>query len=181
MFSVIPDCDIIIDKWEENRDACLQNDAARNRQKNSVSTILNATYTLDLSALQSVFPDKRIKIQEHEIVLASKFKIDAAMHGAMLEDDRYLISSSWVTGGHLGNYMNDDVESLDPESQPTVFSELSSFLLEVCPSVTLKQYLDILKDAVSIGPKTEYGYYNSVTNYAYFKADLELIYEILEL
>jgi len=164
--------------FKEDREACLHNDQARNRNKLANITIEHAEYEKpNIEVLQKDFPKFEFELIEKEVhkmnIFESKFLAKASWY-----NDQELRSDTWCLGGTWGNCWGDGGK-VSADEQPTDFTEFDDLLMEICPNITLLQYKKLYNSLVSIETKEEYDYYGGSTENAYYKCNLKDLYNMM--
>lgn len=162
--------------FKEDREACLYNDRARNREKLANITIEHADYEKpDIDTLQRDFPKFEFKLVEKEVhkmnIFESKFLTRASYY-----DENELRSDTWCLGGTWGNCWGDGGQ-VSADEQPTEFKEFDELLLDVCPNITFLQYKALYGATVTIETEEEHDYYGGSTENAYYKCNLKELYD----
>ena len=165
--------------FKEDREACLYNDQARNRNKLANITIEHANYEKpNIEILQKDFPKFEFELLEKEVhkmnVFESKFLTKASWH-----NEQELRSDIWCLGGTCGNCWNDKLSYIGADDQPAEFKEFDDLLTELCPNITLLQYKKLYNSLVSIEIEEEYDYYGGSTENAYYKCNLKDLYNMM--
>ena len=175
---------VIIHRWNENRDICLKNDGGR-REKKSTGTILNAKYEdVDTDALNDRLHKygatnvEVTKVIRHSVVLKPDWLRYFKSH-VDVDQDGKLRSGRWSVGGCCGNCYDNDISYFDGE-EPLEFTILDDFLDEKCPNLRYQHYRQIRKECVSTEKSSESEYYGGCTNYMNWVCDLQKMYDMLE-
>ena len=164
--------------FKEDREACLYNDRARNRNKLANITIEHADYEMpDIKALQKDFSKFEFELIEKEVhkmnIFEAKFLTIASCY-----NDQELRSDTWCLGGTWGNCWGDEGQ-VSADEQPTDFKEFDDLLMEICPNITLLQYKKLYRATVSIETEVERDYYGGSTENAYYKCNLKDLYNMM--
>ena len=162
--------------FKEDREACLYNDQARNREKLANITIEHADYEKpDIEALQKDFPKFEFELLEKEVhkmnIFESKFLTKASYY-----NDKELRSDTWCLGGTWENCWGDGGQ-VSADKQPTDFKEFDDLLMEVCHNITLLQYKKLYRETVSIETEVKHDYYGGSVENAYYKCNLKELYD----
>lgn len=168
--------------FEEDREACLYNDQARNREKLANITIEHAVYEKpNIEVLQKAFPEFEFEMVEKDVhkmnVFESKFLTKGSYDNEQ-ESEQELRSDTWCLGGTWGNCWGDSGH-VGADKQPTDFKEFDDLLMEVCPNITFLQYKKLYNSLVSIETKRENDYYGGSTENAYYKCNLKDLYNMM--
>lgn len=164
--------------WKENREACLVNDAARNREKKSSITIKNLEFkSPHCDKLYRYIPQKRI--HKHEVYVCPNYKQWAEKNEAPVDKDGKLTSQSWSLGGTYGSYNREGLGRVDPDPTPTAFKEFDDLLLKACPSIGFMQYKKLYNETVTTDERHESDYYGGSVTHAFYVCDLKLLYELM--
>lgn len=164
--------------WEEDRDTCLKNDGGR-RSKSSNLTIQNALFEkIDINMLKEALKNDNIKLINHTVKLKDDWYLYFKQHSDIKQSNGKLCSSTWCTGGSVGNCFDSSLFSISAD-EPIEFTELDNLLEEICPNLTFLVYKKILKECVSTEKSSESDYYGGHTNYLNWVCDLKKLYEIL--
>ena len=173
--------DVIIHRWEEDRETCVKNDGGR-REAKSINTILNAKYEeVDIDALNDVIKEwdcKITKVVNHKVQLKEDWYRFFKGHTYFGKDGK-LRSYKWITGGAYGNCWDNHLSPVTPDD-PLEFDALDELLEEVCPEITFLHYKKIRKNCVSTEESYESDYYGGGTNHMNWVCDLRELYNVLE-
>ena len=165
--------------FKEDREACLYNDRARNREKLANITIEHADYEKpNIESLQSEFPKFEFELLEKEVHKMNVFESKFLTKGSY-DNERELRSDTWCLGGTCGNCWNDTLSHIGADAQPTEFKEFDDLLTELCPNITLLQYKKLYNSLVSIETEEEHDYYGGSTENAYYKCNLKDLYNMM--
>jgi len=162
--------------FKEDREACLHNDQARNREKLANITIEHADYEKpDIESLQRDFSKFEFELLEKEVhkmnVFESKFLTRASCY-----NENELRSDTWCLGGTWGNCWGDS-GTVPADKQPTEFKEFDEMLSEICPNITFLQYKALYGATVTVETEDEYDYYGGSVENAYYKCSLKELYD----
>lgn len=164
--------------FKEDREACLHNDRARNREKLANITIEHADYEKpDIEALQKDFPKFEFELVEKEVHKMNVFESKFLTKGSYYNENE-LRSDTWCLGGTWGDCWGNSGQ-VSADAQPTVFEEFDDLLTELCPNITLLQYKKLYNSLVSIETEEEHDYYGGSTKKAYYKCNLDDLYNMM--
>lgn len=191
----------IIHQWNEDREVCLYNDNARNRDVKAKNSIKNlpyesiSTYTLedDLRSslvVEKIFNEsydtkiKEIKNITHMVEKATLYQTlfePECEHFGLdrnAEKGKYIYSESWSLGGECGNCWGDTwhVEAQEPKE----FVRLDNFLIKVIPNMTFLQYKKVFNHCVDKIEWHEHDYYSEGTYETCWRCDMEKLYMMLK-
>jgi len=189
---------IIIHQWNENRDACIHNDNARNRDIKASVTIKNTPYKkIDLKHIYDYitnlinleYPDKDITfnvkpIIQHEVMMTTNYEqifepaCDNKYGHGNDEQGRYMYSEDWSLGGEWGNCWGGHGNVAGEE--PKEFVELDDFLEKICPNISFLQYKKIKNHCVEMIEWHVPDYYSSGTDDACWRCDMRKLYDMLK-
>ena len=175
--------EVVIHRWDEDRETCLKNDGGR-REKKATGIILNATYEdVDIEMLNKRlvgYGAKGVEVVEivlHEVKLKPdwyrffKTRVDFGRDGK-------LRSERWSIGGEHGSCYGGHRYSEGEE--PLEFDVLDQLLDEKCPELKYRDWREIKRKCVTTEETTESEYYGGYTNYMNWVCDLKKIYDLLE-
>ena len=164
--------------FKEDREACLYNDQARNREKLANITIEHADYEKpNIESLQREFPKYEFELVEKDIHKMNVFESKFLTKGSWRNENE-LRSDTWCLGGTWGNCWGDSGH-IGADKQPTDFKEFDDLLMEVCPNITLLQYKKLYNATVSIETEEEHDYYGGSIENAYYKCNLKDLYNMM--
>ena len=164
--------------FKEDREACLYNDQARNRNKLANITIEHADYEKpDIETLQKDFPKFEFEMVEKDVHKMNIFETKFLTKGSCYNENE-LRSDTWCLGGTWGNCWGNSGQ-VSADEQPTEFKEFDDLLTELCPNITLLQYKKLYKATVSIETEEEYDYYGGSVENAYYKCNLKDLYNMM--
>lgn len=116
--------EIIVHVFEQNTQACLENDKKRNRDNKATNSIVNGIELFDLEVFKaSFFKDRMYRLKDCKITVVNEKVLDYS------EKDTYTIYSPWLVGYDI----SDD------------FIELDNWLEKNYPTITFLQYKKICK------------------------------------
>lgn len=189
-----PDDVLEIHVWKEDREACLWNDRYR-RERDASITIRNALlgeitiesirqelnlYVTEISKdpgrMVNAF-EFGIEIIKHEVVRKPGWVGFAQQYQLNVNEDGYLDSSTWRTGGHWWNYTGAEGE-YEPENEPSSFTALNDLLSSLPTNLTFSQHREITNECVKTCSKSVKDYY-SFEEVSYFQCDIEKLYDML--
>lgn len=167
-------------RWKEDRDTCLKNDKNR-RKESSVKTITNAIFEdLDLEKIKEKTHLNEIKVVYKTVKLKQDYYKDVKDPKKYNIKGNYLISNEWMLGGTMRSYDNDWNNVYSPLSADDTpdFTELDEYLEEIYPTISFLTYKKIKKECVDVVQYEDRDYY-SVTENAYYRCNLEKMFEII--
>lgn len=98
--------------------------------------------------------------------------------------ERRNFSVEWTTGGMSGGNCWGDSANYSVEADPEPdFDVLDEILMEICPSITLKEFRMIMKDPDLVEFKTwdDYEYYGNYYSKASKQANLEVLWKYVKI
>lgn len=176
----------IIHVWNEDREACKNNDKYRmmydNRNVASQITIENAKYDVDIDVedINNIFVELEfncspmVSIERHDVHSVDFVEgiLNKYSYG-----NKYICSETWCGGGTWGNCWGNSGEvEPDPVPQFELFDEL---LTEICPNITFLQYKKLYNSCVTTEESDEYDYYGGHTTQFHYRCNKEKLYEML--
>ena len=174
--------EVIVHRWDEDRETCLKNDGGR-REKKSSGTILNAAYEdVDIGGLNDrlqKYGAKNVKVVEvvrHKVFL----KPDWIRYFKTYVDfgkDGKLRSERWSLGGEYGNCYG--CHGYSEGEEPLEFDALDKLLDEKCPDLKYRDYREIKRKCISTEETCESEYYGGHTNYMNWVCNLKKMYDML--
>lgn len=175
--NVQEDYEISVEYWKENRDACVWNDEGR-RDENSIATIKTLTY--EIPNLKTVEEATGVKMTFHRnnVVRKSQTKRFADLNGIYIDNNGYLYSESWGTGGISCNCWGNS--SIHDGDDPLYFDAFDELILKVNPDLNFMAYNKIKKKCVEIDSYSEGDYYGGSIGYARYRCKLSEVLEELE-
>ena len=176
---------LTIHYWIPDKEACLWNDRGRRTEKAEI-TINNALIKFpDKQKIEAYLSGKKanvkIEIKKHTTERKPDWKVffdENVKDIASLDEDGYIRSESWSLGGSWADCWGNN-GSVSGEAQLSSFQEFDSILEKVCPNIGFLQYKNIYNQCVETGEKSEGDYYGGSVSYAYYKANLKNLYDIL--
>lgn len=158
---------VVIEEWDENREACLHNDMLRGRETSAAITIKNAEFkpaNIDEMKSRIEHPDVKFidwKINHHAV---EKYELADAIISKYGGWEGKIVSESWCGGGTWANCWGG--EGTVPGEPAKEFDTLDEILEEYCPNITFIQYKNLVRECTSIEDWREGDYYGgSTTNY----------------
>lgn len=174
--------EIVVHRWDEDREACLKNDGGR-REKKSSGMILNAEYEeVNVDGLNDrlqKYGAKNIKVTEvvrHKVVLKPDWIRYFKTYVDFSKDGK-LRSERWSLGGEYGSCYGG--RSYSDGEEPLAFDELDRLLDKKCPDLKYRDYREIKRKCISTEGTTESEYYGGYTNYMNWVCDLKKMYDML--
>ena len=169
---------IIYHFWNEDRDTCLHNDKGR-RSIDSSITIKNAPYEpVDVDYIEKDIKDYIYdhRIKNHTVVRSTVYDKFFQSYGIKSELD-IMKSEEWSLGGTTTNWHENIIE-LMKEDTPD-FVEFDELIERVCPNISFIQYKNVYRKCVTRKTRTDYDYYGSSEERAWFECNLKDLYKIL--
>lgn len=164
--------------FKEDRETCLYNDMARNREKLADITIKSADYEKpDIDELQKSFPQFNFVLIEKDVHKMNTYERLFKVHESCVKSD-VMRSDTWCLGGTWGDYQG-NTGNIGADDQPTEFAKLDDLLTELCPNITFLQYKKLYRDCVTIETEYEHDYYGGSWENAYFECDLRKLYDMM--
>lgn len=162
--------------WKENREQCLINDQYR-RNENSTISIENLPFEkIDIDLIESK-AEIKVNVEYHEVCIKPQWKAFSDKYNLYLYDNEYIRSEKWSLGGSWRNCWGNS-GSVSSET-PVEFIVLDNLLTEICPNVSFLQYKKIYNECVETDESSEGDYYGGNVYYAYYKCDVEKLYDKL--
>lgn len=166
--------------WNEDRDACLNNDEQRledgSRGCPAANTIKNAVFVpLTDDDLHS--ENDRIcylPIEHQTVQRATTYE---KFFNRQQTNNDELCSIEWCVGGERRDCYGNTSGAWTDDARD--FDELDEFLEQVCPQISFLLYKKIKRECVTLEKRHEndyYGYYD----YNYWRCDLKKLYQILK-
>lgn len=172
-------CKVEIHYWLPDIQKCLHNDIGRRLKKSSI-TIKNANISkIDIEEIKFKIGLEDIVLIEHEVVEKPFWKTQSDLLGIYISDEKYLESDSWSVGGTWCNCWGESGE-ISVDNQPTTFAAFDEILEKICPQISFLQYNNLYSACVSVDYFDDGDYYGGNVTYAYFKCDLELLFNTLQ-
>ena len=172
--------------FKENRDACLNNDSYREKERSAHITIKNSKFEKpDIKNFKNIFNQENInfEIEEKEVYTMTnydgEFKSLRNEYWSKKFEKDVLVSEHWCVGGNICGYDGYD-EPCSPEEKPDSFEEFDKLLEQNCPDITFLQYKKIYKECVTIEEDEERDYYGGTQYFNFYCCDLKKLYEMLQ-
>lgn len=171
--------EIILVYFNEDREACANNDRLRNREKNSLITIKNQEYMQGISTtfvkdIKNIFSkpnDIVVNVDYQTVHKASPMEVFRSMPYRFSEDKKTLLGRDWSGGGSVGSCWGDPVE-FGPDS-PREFVELDELLEMIYPNVTYLQHKRIMRECCKTEETVECDYYGGSETKYHWECDIE--------
>lgn len=165
----------------EERDTCLKNDKDR-REKNSAKTIKNTIFEeLDLEKIKKETKLKEIHVIKETVKLKQDYLANVKNPKKYNIKGNYLISDEWILGGTSRSYdadWNNVYYPMFADETPD-FTELDDYLEEIYPTISFLTYKKIKKECVDVEQYIDRDYYSTTEN-AYYRCNLEKMFEIIK-
>lgn len=175
------DWNFTIVRWNEDRDTCLKNDKDR-REKNSAKTIKNTVFEeLDLEKIKKETKLKEIHVIKETVKLKQDYLANVKNPKKYNIKGNYLISDEWILGGTSRSYdadWNNVYYPMFADETPD-FTELDDYLEEIYPTISFLTYKKIKKECVDVEQYIDRDYYSTTEN-AYYRCNLEKMFEIIK-
>jgi len=159
--------------FDENREACLNNDRYR-REKSSSITIKHAPFEKEISK-------ETIEKWKNAYQLESITVIHMDVHKSTLWElsfqNQCLQSDEWTLAGEWGNCWGAHGTLCHEEAK--LFTEFEDFITKLCPDISHSNYAKLFNACCSVKEKHESGYYGSWKDYAYWTCDMEKLYDMM--
>ena len=187
--------EIIVDNWNEDRQANLQSDYIRvgtfTRTNNSYVTIKNAYFEpIDKEYIDAfIMTDKySLKIENHLCYLPSLQELVCKKmfipYSTMPNGKRVIYSESWSEGGTYGNCWDDELHEIAPEP-PVEFTDLLEILKELNLDPKKVNIYDLYDEIIEdynitdIETYNESDYYGGSCDYSSYCIDVDNLFEFL--
>ena len=168
---------IIVDSWIADKEACLWNDRGRRKVDSSRSIQLLEQEKINVKQIEARFGIKT-KLELHSIARKPEYRIMVEENDIKsVKTDKYLDSSTWCLGGEAWGWEGGK-HYIDAE-QPCNFDEFDELLEKICPTIAFLQYKKLYANCVRIEERSNSDYYSN-TREAFYRCDLEKLYDMLE-
>jgi hypothetical protein len=171
---------IEVQYWRENREACLWNDRYR-RSKNCEITIKNAKYEIPTTAsIRELCPKTTdVIVVANDVIRKSSWQLFADKY-SIRHTNGELKSETWSLGGTYGSCWSDTLNRVEGSAPLASFVEFDELLEKISPNITFLQYKRVYNNCVTTDTGSESDYYGGSTSYAYYKCNIEQLYNELD-